>query len=139
MSVSSILDAYAWIVPVWLKGGFKLFPSPGEGPTEEVMSQGGFKVTTKAVRGDDVVKVEAVGKGDPGYGHTSKLISEIALCLSDDSCHHGRYPKGVGGVFTPSTCCGNGLRKGLEGILDFEVTTSKVGEEEGGEGGNGDL
>ncbi|GMI27714.1 hypothetical protein TrCOL_g7031 [Triparma columacea] len=131
LSVYSMVDAAVWAVPWWFKGGFKVLPSPGEGPSEEFMKEGGFKVTTIARRGEDTVKVNVVGKGDPGYGHTSKVISEIAVCLTDGQCHNDVFPEGVGGVFTPSTACGEGLRKGLEGVLDFKV---EMGEG-GGKGG----
>jgi len=78
-------------------------------------------VKTIATRGGDSVTVVTTGTGDPGYGHTSKVIAEIGRCLSKGECHHKMFPVGVGGVFTSATCCGEGLKEGLKGIMDFEV------------------
>jgi len=54
-------------------------------------------------------RVEAVvtGDRDPGYGSTSKMISESALCLVRDV-------QGEGGIWTPGALMGPALRKRLE-------------------------
>jgi short subunit dehydrogenase-like uncharacterized protein len=54
-------------------------------------------------------RVEAVvaGDRDPGYGSTSKMITESALCLVRDV-------QGEGGVWTPGALMGSVLRKRLE-------------------------
>jgi short subunit dehydrogenase-like uncharacterized protein len=54
-------------------------------------------------------RVEAVvtGDRDPGYGSTSKMIAESALCLVHDV-------RGEGGIWTPGALMGPALRKRLE-------------------------
>jgi len=43
MGIWSILDAWAWCVPRWVGGEFKLAPNPGEGPSEKLMKEGGYR------------------------------------------------------------------------------------------------
>src|ERR1700739_4555791 len=54
-------------------------------------------------------RVEAVvtGDRDPGYGSTSKMIAESALCLVRDV-------QGEGGTWTPGALMGPALRHGLK-------------------------
>jgi short subunit dehydrogenase-like uncharacterized protein len=54
-------------------------------------------------------RVEAVVTGDldPGYGSTSKMIAESALCLVRDV-------QGEGGTWTPGALMGPALRKRLQ-------------------------
>ena len=54
-------------------------------------------------------RVEAVvtGDRDPGYGSTSKMIAESALCLVRDV-------QGEGGIWTPGALMGPALRKRLK-------------------------
>lgn len=73
-------------------------PAPGEGPEEEIVRSGFFNVLlagrTKSGR---KVELTLYGKGDPGYGSTSRMISEIAILLLEMD------PKETGvGFLTPS-------------------------------------
>jgi short subunit dehydrogenase-like uncharacterized protein len=43
------------------------------------------------------------GDKDPGYGSTSKIIAEAALCLIDDC------PETPGGIWTPAAALGDAL------------------------------
>jgi short subunit dehydrogenase-like uncharacterized protein len=61
----------------------KAMPSPGEGPSEEVRAKSSFKVTFVGEGGGKRVVTEVSG-GDPGYGETSKMLAESALCLAFD-------------------------------------------------------
>ena len=45
---------------------------------------------------------------DPGYGSTSKILSEAAICLAKDELSY------LGGVLTPSTAMGDKLLSRLE-------------------------
>jgi short subunit dehydrogenase-like uncharacterized protein len=56
---------------------------PGEGPTPEQREKAWFKVRFLAQAGGDTVITEVSG-GDPGYGETSKMLAEAALCLARD-------------------------------------------------------
>ena len=55
----------------------------GEGPTEDQMAKAWFKVRFFGRGGGKSVVTEVSG-GDPGYGETSKMLAESALCLAND-------------------------------------------------------
>ncbi|NND40363.1 MAG: saccharopine dehydrogenase, partial [Pseudomonadales bacterium] len=81
-------------------------PKPGQGPPKWLLKQGAFTVYVTAEREDGRSATAVVaGKGDPGYGATSKMLSEVALCLSLD---HERKPADAG-VLTPATALGDAL------------------------------
>ena len=59
-------------------------PKPGEGPTRETREAGSFDVLFIGLACDGrQVRVSVKGDRDPGYGSTSKMIAETALCLLD--------------------------------------------------------
>jgi short subunit dehydrogenase-like uncharacterized protein len=60
------------------------FRDPGDGPTPEQREKAWFKVrfAGSADSGERIV-CEVTG-GDPGYGETSKMLAESALCLAHD-------------------------------------------------------
>lgn len=78
-------------------------PKPGEGPTAEEREAGFYEA---AFIGSDAdgIKLTAVvtGDKDPGYGSTSKMIAESALCLTRD-VDRVETP---GGVYTPAPAMG---------------------------------
>lgn len=76
--------------------------SSGEGPTPEQREKAWFKVRFRGEGGGKVVQTEVSG-GDPGYGETSKMLAESALCLAFDA-----LPKN-GGQSTPAAAMGNAL------------------------------
>jgi short subunit dehydrogenase-like uncharacterized protein len=76
--------------------------SSGEGPTPEQRAKAWFKVRFRGEAGGKVVQTEVSG-GDPGYGETSKMLAESALCLAFDD-----VPK-RGGQLTPAAAMGNAL------------------------------
>jgi short subunit dehydrogenase-like uncharacterized protein len=57
--------------------------SPGEGPDEAERARSWFKVRFVGEGGGKRVVTEVSG-GDPGYGETSKMLAESALCLAFD-------------------------------------------------------
>ena len=57
--------------------------SPGEGPDEAERAKSWFKVRFVGEGGGSRVVTEVSG-GDPGYGETSKMLAESALCLAFD-------------------------------------------------------
>ena len=61
-------------------------PKPGEGPSKEERENGLYDLLYVAIAPDGR-QVRAVVKGDrdPGYGSTSKMISECAVCLLRDT------------------------------------------------------
>lgn len=72
-------------------------PKPGEGPSKEEREAGHYDLLFIGEMPDGH-RVEAVvtGDKDPGYGSTSKMIAESALCLLRDVSDEGK-----GGIWTP--------------------------------------
>ena len=63
-------------------GGLK----PGEGPSKEERENGLYDLLFVAIAPDGrQVRVAVRGDRDPGYGSTSKMISECAICLLRDT------------------------------------------------------
>ena len=91
---------------------------PGEGPSREEQENGGYDLLYIAV-GPDGREIRAAVKGDrdPGYGSTSKMISECAICLLRDT------PKVPAGIWTPGAAMGGKLIKRLvdHAGLTFQV------------------
>lgn len=97
-----------------------VLPKPGQGPSAAARDAGCYEVlfTGQTAAGQ---RLSAVVKGDkdPGYGSTSKLVSESALCLLHDV---GRQAT-PGGVWTPGAAMGLALVRRLQAHagLSFEV------------------
>uniref|UniRef100_K3XAR7 Saccharopine dehydrogenase NADP binding domain-containing protein n=1 Tax=Globisporangium ultimum (strain ATCC 200006 / CBS 805.95 / DAOM BR144) TaxID=431595 RepID=K3XAR7_GLOUD len=91
----------------------RIAPSPGQGPSEEVMKNGFFVAESVGYNADSkaVVKAKTVGSGDPGYSLTSKLISECAICLAKDEFGRTKLP---GGFYTPASAFGHKIAKRLD-------------------------
>ena len=98
-------------------GGLK----PGEGPSKEERENGMYDLLFVAIAPDGK-QVRAVVRGDrdPGYGSTSKMISECAICLLRDT------PDVPAGIWTPGAAMGHRLIKRLvdHAGLTFEVEMS---------------
>lgn len=57
-------------------------PKPGEGPSKEERENGRFDLLYVAIAPDGrMVRAGITGDRDPGYGSTSKMISECAMCM----------------------------------------------------------
>ena len=95
-------------------------PQPGQGPSATERDAGRYEVlfTGQTAAGE---RLSAVVKGDkdPGYGSTSKLVSESALCLLRDVDRLAT----PGGVWTPGAAMGLALVRRLQARagLSFEV------------------
>jgi short subunit dehydrogenase-like uncharacterized protein len=83
-------------------------PKPGEGPSRESRENGGYDVLFCADIEGQTVNASVVGDMDPGYGSTSKMITESAICLVKESLEL------VGGIYTPASSMGEKLIKRLE-------------------------
>ncbi|MBB5687104.1 saccharopine dehydrogenase family protein [Sphingobium boeckii] len=89
-------------------GGDKM-PEPGEGPSKEERESGFYDILfTGEMPGGGVIRLAVTGDRDPGYGSTSKMIAESALCLVRD------VPEGPGGIWTPASAMGDALAARLE-------------------------
>ena len=97
-------------------GGDNL-PQPGEGPSKESREQGNYDVLFFADFDEGSIEARVTGDMDPGYGSTSKMIAESALCLIQD-CEDLS-----GGMYTPAPAMGEKLIKRLtkNAGLTFEI------------------
>jgi saccharopine dehydrogenase (NAD+, L-glutamate forming) len=82
----------------------KLAKQPGQGPTEAQMAAGWFRVRFDAQCEGERWTTEVSG-GDPGYGATSMMLGQSALCLLED----GEALPGCSGVVTPAQVFGDRL------------------------------
>jgi short subunit dehydrogenase-like uncharacterized protein len=80
-------------------------PKPGQGPDKQARETGMFDVLYVGATGDGrTLKASVYGDKDPGYGSTSKMISEAALTLNDTS-----RQTTSGGIWTPAAAMGDAL------------------------------
>ena len=93
-------------------------PKPGEGPGIEKRKNGFYNLRFY-ITIDEKRKAFAkvIGDSDPGYGSTSKMLAESALCLAFD-----HLPKNYG-ILTPSSAMGDKLLDRLikNAGLSFEI------------------
>jgi short subunit dehydrogenase-like uncharacterized protein len=83
-------------------------PKPGEGPSKEEREAGHYDLVFIAIAPDGrQARAVVTGDRDPGYGSTSKMISECAICLLRDT------PDVKGGIWTPGAAMGDRLIKRL--------------------------
>jgi short subunit dehydrogenase-like uncharacterized protein len=88
----------------------RFLPKPGEGPDRTAREEGFFELFLHSAHPEDRSKdlrAKVTGDMDPGYGSTSKMLSEAAVCLAKDDLSVG------GGFWTPSSCMGDKLRERL--------------------------
>lgn len=82
-------------------------PKPGEGPSREERESGFYDILFVAeTDGKQPLRLAVKGDRDPGYGSTSKMISEAALCLAREAPERG-------GFWTPGALMGDALVKRL--------------------------
>jgi short subunit dehydrogenase-like uncharacterized protein len=83
-------------------------PQPGEGPSKEERDSGFYDLLFIGEMPDGRrVSASVKGDRDPGYGSTSKMIAETALCLVRDVA-------GEGGIWTPGALMAEPLVARLE-------------------------
>ena len=93
-------------------------PAPGEGPSKESRENGNYDVLFCADLSDgSSLHASVSGDMDPGYGSTSKMIAESALCLVNDCAELG------GGIYTPAPAMGEKLITRLQANagLSFKI------------------
>ncbi len=84
-------------------------PKPGEGPTKEERDTGFYDIlfVGETARGEKI-RTHCKGDKDPGYGSTSKMIAEAAICLVREATD------AKGGVWTPVAAMAAPLLKRLQ-------------------------
>ncbi|MEL6934922.1 MAG: saccharopine dehydrogenase NADP-binding domain-containing protein [Pseudomonadota bacterium] len=93
---------------------------PGDGPTKEERENGSYDfMFTGVSQGGERITIGVKGDMDPGYGSTSKIISECALCLLEEAAD------APGGVLTPASAFGHSIieRTHANAGLTFDVET----------------
>lgn len=82
---------------------------PGDGPSKEEREAGNYDVLFVAKGADGGLYMNSVkGDRDPGYGSTSKMLAEAAICLLKNP------GLASGGVWTPAAAMGEALIARLE-------------------------
>ena len=82
---------------------------PGEGPSREQRESGFYDVLFVGQTADgQSISASVKGDMDPGYGSTSKMISESAVCLLEDR------DDASGGIYTPAPAMGSALIERLQ-------------------------
>jgi short subunit dehydrogenase-like uncharacterized protein len=107
-------------------GGFNFgaggLPKPGEGPSREERETGFYDILFIAETGDGrTLRASVKGDKDPGYGSTSRMLGEAAVCLVHDIPKSAR----AGGCWTPASAMGASLIRRLQANagLTFTVET----------------
>jgi short subunit dehydrogenase-like uncharacterized protein len=95
-------------------------PKPGEGPSKEERENGLYDLLYAAIAPDgSQVRAAVKGDRDPGYGSTSKMISECAICLLRDT------PDVPAGIWTPGAAMQHKLIKRLVDHAGLTFTVEK--------------
>ena len=112
------VKGYLSLIPVFLatrkKGSFiknivdYILPKSGEGPSEKTRISGYYNLRFYLTQQDKIYLSKVIGDMDPGYGSTSKMLAESAVCLALD-----KTPETYG-ILTPSVALGDPLLKRLE-------------------------
>lgn len=95
-----------------------VLPEPGEGPDRDARENGFFNLRQYGRLADgSLIRSRMTGDRDPGYGSTSKMLSEAAVCLAKDALESG------GGVLTPAAAMAEPYFKRLteNAGLTFEI------------------
>ncbi len=81
-------------------------PQPGDGPSKKQREAGYYDIELRGEHPTDPnksVRGRIHGDRDPGYGSTSKMLGESAVCLAHDALRVG------GGCWTPASAMGDAL------------------------------
>jgi len=101
-----------------------VLPKSGSGPSKSEQENGYFDIRFFGhTASDNSISTKVTGDRDPGYGSTSRMLAQSALCLAQDISH-----KDVkGGFWTPASAMGDKLIARLEehSGLSFEVVEDK--------------
>lgn len=107
-------EALAKLNPLGGDKGLK----PGEGPSKSERDAGHYDLLfVGELPGGERVEAVVTGDRDPGYGSTSKMIAEAALCLVEDA-------PATGGIWTPGALMGPALRDRLSAKAGLAFTVA---------------
>lgn len=92
-------------------------PRPGEGPSVQEREQGRYEIQfIGRTRDGHVLRTRLTGERDPGYGSTSMMLVQSALCLLFDE------PAERGGVWTPVAAMAPSLIRRLTGHAGLTIS-----------------
>ncbi|WP_083606148.1 trans-acting enoyl reductase family protein [Psychrobacter sp. Cmf 22.2] len=97
-----------------------ILPKSGSGPSKEEQENGYFDIRFFGeTANNDNINTKVTGDKDPGYGSTSRILAQSALCLAQDIAKEDVS----GGFWTPASAMGDKLLTRLEAHagLSFEV------------------
>ena len=97
-----------------------VLPKSGSGPSKEEQENGYFDIRLFGQTANkDSITTKVTGDKDPGYGSTSRMLSQAALCLAQDISKE----EVSGGFWTPASAMGDKLLARLEehAGLSFDV------------------
>ena len=100
-----------------------VLPKSGSGPSKEEQENGYFDIRLFGQTANkDSITTKVTGDKDPGYGSTSRMLSQAALCLAQDISKE----EVKGGFWTPASAMGDKLLARLEkhAGLSFDVIDS---------------
>lgn len=117
MSAGMALSAAAMVFSPVRKLATRFLPAPGEGPSREQREHGSFEIEVLGVSSSgERVRARVAAPRDPGYGATSWMLSESALCLAQDALPQR------GGLLTPASCMGMKLVERLRAAgMTFQI------------------
>jgi short subunit dehydrogenase-like uncharacterized protein len=98
----------------------RFLPAPGEGPSRKQREAGHYEIYFHGIHPDDRSKdmrARVTGDMDPGYGSTSKMLGEAAVCLALDEAEV------EGGFWTPASALDGKL---LERLRDHAGLTFDI-------------
>ncbi len=101
-----------------------VLPKSGSGPSKSEQENGYFDIRFFGYTpSNDSISTKVTGDRDPGYGSTSRMLAQSALCLAQDISHQDVK----GGFWTPASAMGDKLIARLEehSGLSFEVVEDK--------------
>ena len=122
------IKGYMSLIPIFLatrkKGSMikkivdYFMPKSGEGPSEKTRISGYYNLRFYLIHQNKIYISKVIGDMDPGYGSTSKMLAESAVCLALDN-----IPKTYG-ILTPSVALGDSLLKRLKDNAGLTFTFS---------------
>ena len=126
------LKAYMSVIPLALlmsakPGSFlkkiidTILPKPGQGPDRKNRKKGFYNLRFYIKLEDESnTFAKVIGDMDPGYGSTSKMLGETAVCLAKDLLPSSS------GVLTPSIAMGDALLNRLQKNAGLTFSFNKI-------------
>ncbi|MFD2177551.1 saccharopine dehydrogenase family protein [Veronia pacifica] len=104
-----------------------ILPNPGQGPSPEAQQNGFYDIrfAGKTPEGQ-TIRTHFIGRGDPGYCSTSKILGQSAACLALDMHENGLKIEGEGGFWTTATLLGDHLVSRLQTFACIEIDEDSI-------------